>query len=134
MKGNPECTAISLAANNEINMSEYEEGLRQLRKYEYKLKVQDMDETKRAVEDIVDNIVDGISAQDEQFALKEEKRGSVYEKLKIDEPDEFDFDLPLVELARDTLQQQWYSLPGKIITSFVILISSTTFVFGAKTI
>ena len=78
-----------------------QEALDQLYKYEAKLKVWDLPAVKKEAEEIVDIILKDVSSSDERFELNEEKRGSAFEKLKIDEPDEFDFDLPILDLETD---------------------------------
>eukprot|EP00795_Rhopilema_esculentum_P011258 gene11258-21447_t len=72
-----------------------------LRKFLDGLKTSDMKKSKSEVTDIVKEIITRIETKDSRFKMGLEYRGSVYEKLKINEADEFDFDLPITQLTID---------------------------------
>ena len=76
--------------------------LQELRDYAEKHKVSDLQNAKRDVIPVVKDVVQKIESYDSKFKIGEiEHTGSIYQKLKIDDPDEFDFDLPLKELEID---------------------------------
>ena len=72
---------------------------KELRKYADKHKVSNLEDAKHDVIPVVQDIVQKIMLKDQRFKILEiEYSGSIYQRLKIDDPDEFDFDLPLAEL------------------------------------
>jgi len=72
---------------------------KELRKYIEKHKVSKLENAKHDVIPVVKDIVLRVERKDSRFKIGEiEYTGSIYQKLKIDDPDEFDFDLPLNEL------------------------------------
>lgn len=73
----------------------------ELRKYEQKLKVFDLDKMKMKVDKLVDRIIEQVRNKEKLFDFVKRKRGSIYEKTKIDCPDEFDFDLIMKLLEID---------------------------------
>ena len=72
-----------------------------LRKFLDGLKTSEMKKAKSEVTDIVKEIITRIETKDSRFKMGLAYRGSVYEKLKINEADEFDFDLPIIQLTID---------------------------------
>ncbi|XP_065070355.1 cyclic GMP-AMP synthase-like receptor 1 isoform X1 [Rhopilema esculentum] len=93
---------LKMAANMEVWKSQ--ELLDALRSYFARLKVPDMAAAKNDVLPVVNKIVDFIKIKDRRFDMTVETRGSVYEKLKIDEADEFDFDLKLNTLKMEKIE------------------------------
>ena len=87
-----------------------------LRKYEHSLKVKGMKESKVDAEWITNEIVDRVFKMDPRFKLKVLLRGSCYEKLKIEEPDELDIDLAIVDLKKNDVIQV---PPGKTFFSVI---------------
>ena len=72
---------------------------KELRKYIEKHKVSKLENAKHDVIPVVKDIVLRVERKDSRFKIGEiEYTGSIYQRLKIDDPDEFDFDLPLNEL------------------------------------
>ena len=73
--------------------------LKELREYAEKHKVSNLENAKHDVIPVVQDVIQKIKSYDSKFKIDEiEYTGSIYQKLKIDDPDEFDFDLPLSEL------------------------------------
>lgn len=76
--------------------------LRELRRYSDKIKVSDLDKAKHDVLPVVQDVITKINSKDPRFQIEDiEYAGSVYQKLKIGQADEFDFDLPIRALAID---------------------------------
>ena len=71
-----------------------------LSKYlDHNLKVSGTKEAKVDIEKVVRNVMARVESKDPRFKMGLEYRGSIYEKLKIKEADEFDFDLPITALT-----------------------------------
>ena len=68
---------------------------------DHNLKVSKTSEAKVDIERVVKNIMSRVESKDMRFQMGLEYRGSIYEKVKIKEADEFDFDLPLKKLTID---------------------------------
>ena len=72
---------------------------KKLRQYEARLKVFNLEDAKAAVVPVVEDIIRRINRKDIRFEFEKiDYTGSIYQKLKIDKPDEFDFDLPIKSL------------------------------------
>lgn len=85
-----------------------------LSKYlDHNLKVSQMSEAKPVVEKVVKQIMTRIESKDSLFKMNLEYRGSVYEKAKIKEADEFDFDLTITKLTKDEIPSR-AGLPNDI--------------------
>ena len=70
-----------------------------VRQYEEKHKVSYAEKAKHDVKPVVETIRDRIGRKDSRFSVDTiDYTGSIYQKVKIDQPDEFDFDFPLSEL------------------------------------
>jgi len=73
-----------------------------LSKYlDHDLKVSKTGEAKAEIEKVVKDVMGRIESADRRFKMGLEFRGSIYEKLKIKDADEFDFDLPITKLTID---------------------------------
>ena len=72
-----------------------------LSKYLDTLKVSNAGPAKAEIEKVVKDIMKRVEAEDSRFKMGLEFRGSMYEKLKIKEANEIDFDLPLTKLTID---------------------------------
>ena len=70
-----------------------------LRRYWDAIKVSDKGKAKSEVEKVVREIISRVETKDLRFKLGLEYRGSMYEKVKIKEADEFDFDLTITQLT-----------------------------------
>jgi len=81
-----------------------EDTTRELRRYVENHMVSNMESAKDDMIPVVKDIAQKIERKDSRFKIGEiEYTGSIYQKLKIDDPDEFDFDLPLLELEIDKI-------------------------------
>ena len=101
-----------------------------LSKYlDHDLKVSKTKEAKPEIEKAVKDIMARIEAADRRFKMGLEFRGSIYEKLKIKDADEFDFDLPITKLAIDEAPRS--GLPNNIPMGMLKPIASclTAFIF-----
>ena len=79
-----------------------DETTKELRKYAEKHKVSNLENAKHDVIPVVKDVIQKIERKDRRFKIGEiEYTGSIYQKLKIDDADEFDFDLPVLELEID---------------------------------
>lgn len=72
-----------------------------LSKYLDQLKVSYVNEPKAIIEEVVRDIIHRVELKDPRFQMGLEFRGSMYEKAKIKEANEFDFDLPIKNLTVD---------------------------------
>ena len=77
------------------------DAVKELNKYIEKHKVVHLESAKRDVVPVVKEIIQKINKNERLGEL--EYTGSIYQKLKIDDADEFDFDLPLLELEIDKI-------------------------------
>ena len=78
----------------------------ELRKYLEKHKVSNLEDAKRDVVPVVKDIAKRAERQDQKFRIGEIGfTGSIYQKAKINAPDEFDFDLPLSELEINDISE-----------------------------
>ena len=77
-----------------------------LRKYEDKHKVSYKETAKDDVIPVVKAIQQGIGSKESRFSVNAiDCTGSIYQKVKIDKPDEFDFDFPLSALEINDIDE-----------------------------
>ena len=77
------------------------DAVKELNKYIEKHKVVNLDSAKHDVVPVVKEIIRKINKNERLGEV--EYTGSIYQKLKIDDADEFDFDVPLLELEIDKI-------------------------------
>ena len=84
--------------------SNFDELNHAVRVYAKKHEVQDMGHAKDIVIAIVKKIRDELEKEHELFEVSRiDFTGSAFQKVKIDKPDEFDFDFPLEKLKVDDI-------------------------------
>ena len=75
------------------------------RAYAKRHEVQGMDDAKDCVQPVVEAIRCGIEMLDRRFEISRiDFTGSVYQKVKINRPDEFDFDFPIARLKIENIE------------------------------
>ena len=73
----------------------------------------EFERTKNDILPVVNQIIQKIKAKDSRFDMKLEYRGSVYEKVKIKQANEFDFDLRIqpLQLEQEQINEMEKGVP-----------------------
>ena len=97
-----------------------EDATKELRKYAQKYKESNFENAERDVIPVVRDIAQKIEKKDRRFKIGEiEYTGSIHQKLRIDDTDEFDFNLPLLQL--ETHQINTFPSQGKLSSYSIVL-------------
>ena len=101
-----------------------------LRRYWDAIKVSEKGKAKSEVEKVVKEIISRVETKDSRFKLGLEYRGSMYEKVKIKEADEFDFDLTITQLTIEEAPKG--RPPNTSEGSYIVIAILSTTVLGRK--